>query len=107
MKSKLVLALACCCPTGWAQTGAAGDAAGPAPRAGEPNVRRIVIEDDGAKIDELRVRGVTRRVVVMPKIGTSRRYEILVGPGGLVNAPEGTGGAQGAAGKRVWNVLDF
>jgi hypothetical protein len=73
---------------------------------GEPNVKHIVIEDDGSKIEELRVRGETQQMVVTPKVGTTKSYEIIVNRGGR-NQTDGTGGAQGAVGKRVWNVLKF
>jgi hypothetical protein len=73
---------------------------------GEPEVRHILIEDDGSKIEELRVRGQTQHVVVTPKVGTTRSYEIIVSHGGR-EPPDSTGGAQSAVGKRVWNVLKF
>jgi hypothetical protein len=73
---------------------------------GEPNVKHIVIEDDGSKIDELRVRGQTQHVVVTPKVGPKKSYEIIVGRSGR-EPIDGTGGPQNAVGKRVWSVLDF
>ena len=78
----------------------------PVAQRSEPNVRHIVIEDEGSRIDELRVRGETQYVVVTPKVGTTRSYEIIVGRGGR-DPVEGTGGANSAVGKRVWNVLNF
>lgn len=72
----------------------------------EPNVQHAVTEDQGSKIDELRVRGQTRYIVVTPKVGTTRPYQILVNTDGHATF-EGTGGPAGATGKRVWNVLDF
>lgn len=73
---------------------------------GEPNVRHVVIEDKGSKIDELHVRGQTRRITVTPKVGTSKSYEILTGDPSH-ELPDGTGGARNATGKRVWNIFDF
>ena len=73
---------------------------------GEPNVKRSLIEDNGSKIDELRVRGQVQHVIVTPKVGTTKSYEIVVGRSGR-EPPDGTGGANNAVGKRVWNVLDF
>ena len=73
---------------------------------GEPNVRRSVVEDEGVRIEELRVRGATDRIVVTPKVGGAKSYEIIVGNGGR-NSVDGTGGANSAVGKRVWNVLNF
>ena len=88
-----------------AQT-AAGSASAERTERGEPSVRHIVVEDDGARIDELRVRGQTQRVVVSPKMRGAASYEIIVGRSGR-EASDGTGGATGAAGKRVWSVLKF
>jgi len=110
MKSKHWLALLVACGPCLAQAG------GPAPAAPlvqlapaeqvEPEVKHTVIEDEGSKIDELRVRGRTQSVVVTPKVGTSKRYEILMSRSGR-DPVDGTGGANSAVGKRVWNVLDF
>jgi len=77
-----------------------------APERGEPNVRRSVTEDEGSRIDELRVRGQTERVTVTPKVGFRKPYEIITGNAGR-DPFDGTGGARSAVGKRVWNVLDF
>ena len=74
-------------------------------RAGEPAVRYTVIEDDAARIDEVRVRGVTTRIVVSPK-GRGAAYEILTGDGSR-DLSDGANTSRGAAGKRVWRVLDF
>ena len=89
-------------------------AAQPAPAApattsaqGEPDVKRTVIEDDGARIEELRVRGQVQRITVAPKGG--KRYEILPG-NGLTEIPGGQNsgrGAAGTAGKSAWNVFAF
>ena len=72
----------------------------------EPEVKRTHIEDQGSRIDELRVRGQTQRVVVTPKAPGSKPYEIIMGNAGQA-VPDGTGGANSAVGKRVWNVLSF
>ena len=69
-------------------------------------MKRTVTEDDGARIDEMRVRGQTTRVSVTPKVGPRKRYEIITGDAGR-DTFDGTGGARSAVGKRVWNVLDF
>ena len=73
---------------------------------GEPRVQHIVIEDEGSRIEELRVRGATQRIVVHPKVGTTKGYEILTGDGSR-DLGEGVNTSRGAAGKRVWNVLNF
>ena len=99
MNLKPAIALVCVCVPCWAQQAAVTE-------RGEPNVQRSVIEDDGARIDELRVRGQIQQVVVTPKVGLTKRYEIITSRSG--RPPEdGTGGASSAVGKRVWNVLAF
>jgi hypothetical protein len=128
MNSKLVCALLCGLSCGWsigqAQTAPApvSAAASAAPtnaarpsividsdeqvERNEPNVKHILIEDRGSKIEELRVRGQTQHIIVTPKVGTTQPYEILVTPGGR-DMTEGTGGPRNPNGKRVWSVLNF
>jgi len=74
-------------------------------RAGEPNVKRTVIDDGRARIEELRVRGQLQKVTVAPK-GGAPGYEILLGDGTHTMADD-PGTSRGSAGKRVWNVLKF
>ena len=110
MNPRLALAIVCVCAPCWAQTVVAPSSApSPAPATlterGEPNVKHIVIEDDGARIDELRVRGQTQQVTVTPKGAITKPYEIVVPRGGR-DVPDASG-ANGAAGKRVWNVIKF
>lgn len=73
---------------------------------GEPQVRRIVIEDERARISELRVRGVTRRIVIDPKTGIRRSYEVIPNDPSRDPSPA-VDSNRGAGGQRVWNVLDF
>jgi lipoprotein-anchoring transpeptidase ErfK/SrfK len=74
-------------------------------RGGDPAIRRSVIEDDQVKVEELRVRGQTERIVVSPK-HAGRPYEILTNPNG--RDPGGSAdGRRGATGQRVWTVLGF
>jgi len=75
-------------------------------RPGEPEVRHIVVEDDGARIDELRVRGVPQRIVVATKGTRAPSYEIITSDGSR-DLGDGANTSRGAAGKRVWRVLDF
>ena len=72
---------------------------------GEPAVRETVIEDDGARIDELKVRGQSKRITVTPKKG-GKPYEIITDKGAHDHT-EGPNGFNGAVGKRVWPVLSF
>jgi hypothetical protein len=113
MNPKLALALLVVSAPCWSQTPAAVPAARPpaaetatVPERGEPNVTYTLIEDNGSKIDELRVRGQVQHVVVTPKVGPKKSYEIIVGRSGRASV-DGTGGADSAVGKRVWNVLAF
>jgi hypothetical protein len=76
----------------------------PALAVDEPAVRETVIDDGRARIEELRVRGQVQRISVAPK-GVPR-YEIIVGDGSR-DLSEGANTSRGAAGKRVWNVLQF
>ena len=82
----------------------------PAPTpAGEPEVKRTVIEDSGTRIEELRVRGQVQRITVAPKFGGKARYEIITGSG-YTEVPGGVNsgrGSVGTAGKSAWNVLAF
>ena len=75
------------------------------PKGGEPAIRRTVIEDRQARIEELRVRGNLQKVTVAPK-GRAPGYEVLTGDGFHATA-EDPGTSRGSAGKRVWNVLRF
>ena len=75
------------------------------PTGGEPVVRRTVIEDGQARIEELRVRGNLQKITVAPK-GRAPGYEVLTGDGYHATA-EDPGTSRGSAGKRVWNVLRF
>ena len=74
-------------------------------RAGEPNVKRTVIDDGRARIEELRVRGQLQKVTVAPK-GNAPGYEILLGDGAHPIGDD-PGTSRGSAGKRVWNVFRF
>jgi len=71
----------------------------------EPKVEHIVVEDDGARIEELRVRGQTQRIVVKPK--NAREYEIVPSASGRDPSQNRGGQQPGAAGQRVWNLLRF
>ncbi|HEY9063696.1 MAG TPA: DUF2782 domain-containing protein [Burkholderiaceae bacterium] len=72
----------------------------------EPNVKRTVIEDEGSKIEELRVRGQAQRIVVTPKVGTTKSYEIITDSSAR-EMYDGSRASRGAVGQRVWNVFTF
>jgi Protein of unknown function (DUF2782) len=82
----------------WAQTAPT--------QAGEPVVQRTVIEDEGSRIDELKVRGQTQRITVQPKVGTTKAYQIITSDG-TRSLSDSHGAANASAGKRVWHVLSF
>jgi hypothetical protein len=77
----------------------------PHQKGGEPAIKRTVIEDRAARIEELRVRGTLQKVTVAPK-GGAPGYEVLTGDGYHATADD-PGTSRGSAGKRVWNVLRF
>ena len=75
--------------------------------ANEPNVKRTVIDDSSARIEELRVRGQLQKVTVHPKDGAPG-YEIIITSGSPEQAfSAGQAGSRGSSGKRVWNLLQF
>ena len=102
MKSPRVALLLAC----FAATSVALAQTLPSVSTAEPEVRSSLVEDDGTKIEELRVRGQTQRIVVSSKVGPRTRYEIITGDGSR-ELSDGAGSTRGAAGKRVWNVLTF
>lgn len=71
----------------------------------EPRVQRIVLEDEGARIEELRVRGLTQRVVIKPR--NAAEYEIVPAAGGRDPSQNRANSNPGAGGQRVWNLLKF
>ena len=99
------LALLCIlCPV------AGADEAGEAPATGlksEPKVQRVVIEDKATRIEELRVRGQTQRITVQPKGGAIEKSYELIPADGARDMSYSAGSSRGAAGQRVWNVLNF
>lgn len=102
MNKRCALLLAAACAPCWAQPAVPEVA----PQAAEPDVRHIVIQDKHTRIDELRVRGQTRRITVTSQAGGGTSYEIIPADG-LRDLPDDAGSARGAAGKRVWHVLSF
>lgn len=69
-----------------------------------PALRRIRVEDDGAKIEELRLGGVTQSIKVKPK-NSAPGYEVQPHQDQSVK-PAGAA-TTGDTGPRFWNVLDF
>ena len=87
---------------------AAAASAATAPRLIEPTgstrlagreqlTERIVVEDSGARISELRIGGETRAITVQPKGGLPA-YDVR---------PISGGDAQGTSGARTWKIFGF
>ncbi len=62
----------------------------------------VVIEDDGARIEETRRRGQVVRVQVHSKVGPAHSYDIIVKP-----SAEPASQQRGAAGRSAWQVFSF
>lgn len=73
---------------------------------GEPQVDHLVHEDEGSRIEELRVRGETRRIAVKTKGKLKGEYEILP-DNAAKGVPQAPNGSRGVAGQRVWQVMAF
>jgi hypothetical protein len=86
--------------------GAAPPQAPEPPAAGaaraEPAIDRRVVEDDGVRIEELRVRGLPVRISVQSKVKGARPYEIHPGHGGRDASQD-----RGVAGTSGWRLLSF
>lgn len=108
MFKRLVLLAALCAtpPVVLAQAKPSAQAAPQARSAPEPAVRRTVIEDDGSRIEELRVRGAVRSITVQPKGALAAEYEVLAPDAGR-DTSSGPNSSKGTAGQRVWRVLSF
>ncbi|SFE04444.1 hypothetical protein [Paracidovorax konjaci] len=111
----LLLALASS-PT-FAQTPAPAPQAAPAageqapaadaqPGRGNQRVERIRIEDEGSRVDELRVGGQTQSITVQPKTGEMPEYEVQPADG-VRARPGSRNGAETITAPRVWNVMKF
>lgn len=84
---------------------AAGPAVEAAPPADsrEPRVEHRVVEDDKVRVEELRVRGETQRIVVRPKMPGAKEYEIVPSTG----AVDPSQSYRRPAGSSVWRLLSF
>jgi hypothetical protein len=110
MKIHLAAVSLCLCLPCWAQSPLPAEVSrSPAPsssqvpqRGGEPQVKRVVSEDESVRIDELRVRGITRRVVVQSKLPGAPAYEIG-------SASDGRDATQDrrSEGRSLWQLFAF
>ena len=96
-----LLAIGSCGPL-MAQAAAPDSAAGGTSAAAGVRAHIVVFEDDGARVEEVRVGGRVQRVTVQSKVGNMRAYEIQVAPAGRDPSQE-----RGNAGKRTWSILSF
>lgn len=101
MKIASIGAAACLCLPCWAQTSQAGDSA-VRPDAPEPKVQRTRVEDEGVRVDELRVRGLNRKVVVQSKVVGAPAYEI-----GTDNDARDLSQDRRTEGRSLWRLLSF
>jgi len=67
-------------------------------------VERIQVEDEGSRVNELRVGGQTQSITVQPKTGSMPEYEIQPGEGARTRPRNG---AETNTAPRVWNVMKF
>jgi hypothetical protein len=62
----------------------------------------MVLEDEGVRIEEMRIHGFVQRVTVQSKVGGVHPYEVQIAPAGRDPSQE-----RGSAGRRVWSIFDF
>ncbi len=67
---------------------------------------RIVVEDEGSRVNELRIGGQTRSITVQPKTGSMPEYEVQPSDGAR-SSPGGRNGSETITGPRVWNLGKF
>ena len=73
----------------------------------EPRVERIVVEDAGSRVDELRVGGQTQHITVQPKTGTPLpAYEVRANDGARAR-PGNFNQSDSVTAPRVWNLRQF
>jgi hypothetical protein len=104
MSARFAAAALLVCAPCWAQSPAPATAAGDSvpQRGGEPAVLRIVTEDDAVRVEELRVRGQTRRIVVRSKLPGVPAYDIGTAADGRDLTQD-----RRSEGRSLWQVLSF
>ena len=103
LKTLLSLTVLAC---GAALAQAPAPAPSPAKNPPEQRIEQIRTEDQGTRIDELRVGGQTQSITVTPKASSLPGYEIQPTEGTRAR-PTQREGAESSSGPRVWNVLKF
>jgi hypothetical protein len=109
MSFRLAAAAFCLCAPCWAQSPAppvparAAKVSQDVPqRGGEPAVVRTVNEDESVRIEELRVRGQVRRIVVRPKLPGAPPYEIGTATDGRDLSQD-----RRSEGRSLWQLFSF
>ena len=109
MNCRLAVAAFCLCAPCWAQTPApptparqAGASQDVPQRGGEPAVVRTVSEDESVRIEELRVRGQTRRIVVRSKLAGAPAYDIGTATDGRDVTQD-----RRSEGRSLWQLFSF
>jgi hypothetical protein len=74
------------------------------PAAAEPAVQRQVSEDDGVRIEELRVRGQTQTIIVTSKLRGLKGSQYEVVPPSGARDPSQAGNSNG---QRVWRLFTY
>jgi hypothetical protein len=69
-------------------------------------IERIVVEDGGSRVEELRVGGQTQQIVVQPKADVPA-YEIQPTDLARSRPADHRDGMSSATGRRVWNLFSF
>ena len=69
-------------------------------------IQRIRVEDDGARIDELRVGGQTQSITVQPKAGVPE-YEFQPTDLARSRPADNRDGLSSPSSQRVWNIFKF
>lgn len=73
----------------------------------EQRVERIVVEDAGSRVDELRIAGQTQNITVQPKTGTPLpAYEVRANDGARAR-PGNFNESDSVNAPRVWNLRKF
>lgn len=112
MSTRAAALLVCCGLAGLGDSAAAQAVAPdatpePEARFAEPNVRQSVIEDDHVRVEELRVRGQVRRIVVRTQgHQPGSTYEIAPADGAR-DLSQGHGSSRGVAGRSLWTLISF
>ncbi len=76
-----------------------------APQSDKNNqrVERIRVEDEGSRVDEVRIGGQTQSITVTPKVGDMPAYEVQPSDG----ARNRNRNSSDTTGPRVWNIRKF